>query len=248
MSMKESAHFRPAKLYRGQSLVEIALMAPLLMLLVTGIVEMGFIFSNFLAASDAARNSARFSSNSDYTNRDSIPTCLGAGATTDFYRQTACLTVEELKEESPTITLCLDDTTYTDNHCPRSWDLKDDIIVSVFSVDREGRLPAAYEVKRFPNESPDDVGEMGWSYGVDLAGGDQSDPRSGMHISHHSTADVRALMEDAVALNTGFVLVEVNYNCYQLLALPWFTVFVPDPVTMNLYSIWPQTSAEPTST
>ncbi len=258
MNMKKSAFRRSFRRFRGQSLAEIALLAPLLILIVTGVVEMGLMFTHYLAGSDATRNSARFSSDSDYFFRDTRQDCSGDTPTGDFYRQTACLAVAELAAESPTISLCLTPASPGPNCAGRDWDLMDDIIISVFSVTRE--WASGPEIKRFPVTNglgdPDDPGDMGWSYAVDLNGDPQSDPRDPkaefadyrMHQSWHTTNDVLTMLDPDVDLNTGFILVEVNYNYYQYLALPWFTAVVKDPTWLKLFSVWPLTSAEPTST
>lgn len=242
--MRESIAFRRKRRLGGQSIVEMALMLPVLILLISGIVEMGFLFSNYLATSDAARNAARFSSDSDLFNHDHRPLCTGVGATTDFYRQTACLAVAELANESPTVTLCMPGSP-ADRHCPRPISDMDDIIISVFAVTREITWTnrSDWPMERFPA----DAGEQGWSYMADLQGVSQAAPRTGLHHSNMTTAQVREKL-DLISINSGFVLVEINYNYYQLLALPWFTAFVPDPQWLKLYSVWPLSSAEPTST
>jgi hypothetical protein len=242
--MRESANFWRKRRLTGQSIVEMAMMAPILLLIISGVVEMGFMFSNYLAASDAARNAARFSSDSDFTHHDSRPDCHGTWRTLDFYRQTACLAIDELAAESPTITLCLPGFP-DDRHCPRPYDQMDDVIISVFAVTREMVWSdrSDWPMVRFP----DGTGEMGWSFAVDRAGGSQSTPRTGMHASNFTTEQVRSML-DPVSINSGFVLVEINYNYFQILALPWFTPFVPDPQWLKLYSVWPLSSAEPTST
>lgn len=44
---------------KGQSLVETALMLPVILLLLTGIIDFGFLFNNYLIVSNAAREGAR---------------------------------------------------------------------------------------------------------------------------------------------------------------------------------------------
>jgi thiamine transporter ThiT len=75
----------------------------------------------------------------------------------------------------------------------------------------------------------------------------QGAARDGLHVSQFTKAEIAAMLNDA-APNTGFVLVEINYNYHHMLGLPWFTQFVPNPLPFFLYSLWPQVSAEPTST
>lgn len=49
----------------GQSLVEFAVLLPILMIMLSGVVEFGFILNYYLDLIDAAREAARFSANDD---------------------------------------------------------------------------------------------------------------------------------------------------------------------------------------
>jgi hypothetical protein len=235
MDMKESKAFWSRKRPRGQSIVEFAMMAPILLILLSGLFEFGFIFMHYLAVLDSARNAARFSSDSQFDVVDADTNCA---TTLNFYRQTACMALDELAAEQPSIRLCLPGTPVS-HDCPGDWDKMDDIIISVFSVLRNPSTAIA----RFPMSA----GEMGWSFDADQSGKSQGDARDGMHISQFSSAKVISRLH-ANTPNTGYVLVEINYNYHQVLALPWFTQFVSDPVKFHLYAFWPLVSAEPTST
>jgi hypothetical protein len=129
---------------RGQSLVELALLFPVLLIILSGLVEFGFLLNEYLTVMDAARNAARFSSDSLYSLTDSDHNCA---STRDFYRQTACLVQQELSQEQPNVSLNpIED---------------DDIIISVFSVTSGTGVTARY---------PAATGENGWSYTLDLPG------------------------------------------------------------------------------
>src|SRR4030042_270819 len=124
--MKESKFPWRMRRARRQSIVEFALMAPILLILLSGLFEFGFIFNSYLAAMDGARNAARYSSDNQYDIRDGNLDC---GATHDFYRQAACEAVNNLAAEQPTITLCLPGVVNQD--CDGvTWDGMDDVIVS----------------------------------------------------------------------------------------------------------------------
>jgi hypothetical protein len=237
--MKESKSPWRGRRTRGQSIVEFALMAPILLILLSGLFEFGFMFNGYLAVLDGARNAARFSSDNQYDIRDGNTDC---SATRDFYRQAACEAVNNLAAEQPTMTLCLPGV--VQKHCDGvTWDQMDDIIVSVFSVLR--LEPTGAEIVRFPQEGS--CPEQGWSYAADMSGRSQCDARTGLHLSHFTSAKIISLLNDD-APNTGFVLVEINFNYNHMLSLPWFTQFVSDPLPFSVYSLWPQVSAEPTST
>jgi len=58
---------RNRKLTRGQSLVEFSLMLPVLLIMLSGLVEFGFLLNTYLDVIDAAREAARFAANDDPT-------------------------------------------------------------------------------------------------------------------------------------------------------------------------------------
>jgi TadE-like protein len=234
---------------RAQSIVEFALMLPVLLILLSGLFEFGFMFTTYLALLDAARNASRFASDSDFTTISSDPNCA---TTKDFFRQTACLALQELSLEQPTIELCSPGSApreHCDGVTPSQFD---DIIVSIYSVTKFGVPAASYpKIERFPNPGTP-CGTLGWSYMVDELLGHpvpaaQCGPRSGIHISRFSNSDILSKL-NMNAPNTAFIMVEINYHHWQILALPWFTQFIGDPITFRAYAVWPLTSAEPTST
>ena len=58
---------RKSKIKRAQSLVEFTLMLPVLLLMLSGLVEFGFFLNTYLDVIDAAREAARFAANDDPT-------------------------------------------------------------------------------------------------------------------------------------------------------------------------------------
>ena len=213
-------HFRVTinKYRHGQSLLEVALLFPVLLILLSGMVEFGFLMNEYLALLDAARNAARFSSDLIYTTSDSNHNCdPNAGAvTTDFYRVTACVVLQELAQERPNMDL--------------NPDQNDDIIVSAFSISDSGTVDDRY---------PTADGENGWSYALDLPGHLVREQNSDF-----TSSDINAKL-DAGAPATGLLLVEIYYSYDQKLKLPWITAFVSDPIILHVYCFMPLTSAEP---
>ncbi len=245
---------------RGQSLVEVALLFPVLLILLSGLLEFGFLLNEYLTMQDAVRNAARFSSDSDFTVADDSATatmcttsptsgfprqdcCLGPtrsdDGTVDFYRQTACLVNLELNSMAPDISMdCLQ--VGANNIC--EYGVLDptfgapgelnDMIVSVFSVDQDGST----QLVRFG-------GSTGWSYAENYVGYAPGRNQN----SRFTLTDISNRL-DLTAPNTGYVLVELFYNYDQKLKLPWITAFVRDPVLLHAYAVMPLTSAEPTPT
>jgi len=198
---------------RGQSLVEITLLLPLLLIVVSGLLEFGFILNEYLTVMDAARNAARFSSDGMFTSRDGNHDC---NSTADFFRQSACVVIQELAQEQPNVSIDPDEG--------------DDIIVSVFSV-----VSGTGVTERHPGE----YDERGWSYSLDLPG---HGARERSSLINTASVDNRL---DISAPNTGLLLIEVFYSYEQKLSLPWITAFVDDPVILHVYSFMPLVSAEP---
>jgi hypothetical protein len=129
---------------RGQGLVELAILLPVILIVLSGLMEFGLMLNAYLAMQDAARNAARYASDGLYYSRDSDISCT---TTRDFYRQTACLVNQELAQERPEITLNLA--------------TGDDIIISAFSVGEGGQVTARH---------PASDGEAGWSEAADPMG------------------------------------------------------------------------------
>ena len=72
MNRQNDAPDRPAwrRKLKGQSLVELALAMPVLLILLSGLIEFGFAMNQYLNALDAAREGARYGADGDPTQRD----------------------------------------------------------------------------------------------------------------------------------------------------------------------------------
>lgn len=198
---------RPAGLSRkGQSLVEIAIAFPFLLMLLSGMLEFGFMLNHYIALTDSTRETARVFSNFDPFNED------GTDNITDFYANAAGYLAANLEPqfaEDTSRRIILDSA-------------RDDVIISVFSIHNN-------TVTRFPASLG---GQYRWFGNLD---------------SRFTNAEIESRLV-ANAPDTGILLVEVFYNYDQVLALPWITAFLPDPVTLHAYTIMPLSAAEPTPT
>lgn len=121
----------------GQSLVEFAVLLPILIMMLSGLVEFGFLLNIYLDLIDAAREAARFSANDD-------PVRLIDGTSVDlnplFYSNSQTLTKESLKTSSDGRIDWL--PPYDD--CD---DIDGDIVISTFAIldgAIENRYPTIY--------------------------------------------------------------------------------------------------------
>jgi hypothetical protein len=212
------------------------LLFPVLLILLSGLVEFGFLLNEYLSLMDAARNAARFASDGLYYENDDISTDISNMTTYNsvcqdtrhFFRQTACLVNQELRQEAPTIALNDNGTASNEDDYIDPLD-GNDIIISAFSFT---------EGEGITNRHPD---VDGWSYAEDL------DVVSDK-ISRFTSSDVTDRMVSLSSPNTGYVLVEIYYYYDHLLKLPWITAVIDDPLQVHVYAFMPLTSAEPTPT
>ena len=219
-------------------MVEIAIIFPVLLIVLTGLVEFGFMLNDYLTVLDAARNAARFSADSNFTVSDSSVYCDGASGTTDFYTQTACLVCIELANEKPAINAGLDDsadetalrTTNTNwqvngdfFNCPLDAS-QDDVIINAISV--QSGSPAVAQM--LTSGSGWELYGQGYTPKVDSA----------FVVSNMVTGSPDA----------GFLSVEVIYHYEHVLGLPWIGAFLGNPTALHIYTIMPLASGEPTST
>jgi hypothetical protein len=216
---------RPKK-RRGQSLVEFTIMLPVVMLLLSGLIEFGFLLNNYLDLIDAARDVARVAADDD-----PVHDCRGAfhpspvkgGSDTDcgepifepfgFYQRSLDALAGVLSGNRE---ISISQTN------------GDDMVISVFSVSAgvATRYPPLYNDGRC-----DQGGELGWRLYCNQQ-------------SAWSDSEIASKLQ-ATAPEQGFILVELYFNYHQRLALPWITAFLPDPVLLHAYAIMPNVRAAP---
>jgi len=109
---------------RGQSLVEVAISFPILIILFSGVVEFGFILNYYLSLLDATRDAARLYSGGDPFDTKLFRSPYGADT---FYYDTAF-------EVKRTLDPSIDDVTYKGRRILFDPAI-DDVIVSVYSAE-----------------------------------------------------------------------------------------------------------------
>jgi hypothetical protein len=185
----------------GQSLVELALAFPILIILLSGVVEFGFILNYYLSLLDSTREAARFSSGLDPFNADLTNNL-------DFYNTTMAM-----------VRTNLDPLVANPSYEGRRIILDpavDDVIVTVYSADGSTVVQhGEYHI-----------------YGTH---------------NFESNFNALSIQNNRVlnAPNAGILIVEVVYSYHQVLALPWLTAFVPNPLPLRAYTIFPISAAEP---
>lgn len=215
---------------RGQSLVEFTILLPVILIMLSGLIEFGFLLNSYLDLIDAAREAARFAANDDPIHDDYTGALVDPNP--EFYYRAQELTKQSL---------------FTSSDARVGWParaasgdpidcsgINGDIVVSSFAT-----LGSTVN-KRYP------VGAVPATVGVTVPGPGVS--MCGSYFSKLTTAEVNTILSGSGIPNTGFVLVEIYYEYDQLMNLPWIQAFVPDPVVLYAYSIMPNVNVEPTPT
>jgi hypothetical protein len=220
----------------GQSLVEFTILLPILLIMISGLIEFGFLLNYYLDLVDAAREGARWGASDDAFIDWPAGNYVGDSGDNPFYGRVAKVVDDSIKLGSGgQITL---DTSMGG----------DDIVISVFSV-----VGGSVE-QRFP-ASEGENGRCVYTWGSGCN-----------HVSAFLTTCTSTIdppkcdppfddktsvteMLDPLAPDTGVVLVEIWYDYNMILGLPWITPFVPNPVALYAYSIMPNPVAQaPTPT
>ncbi len=197
---------------KAQSLVEVAIAFPVLIMLFAGVVEFGFILNFYLSLLDATRDSARLYSGGDPFDANFFDVVHGEDT---FYYEAAFMVQRTL---DPTI----DDVNYRGRRILLD-PSRDDVIVSVYGAKDS-------VITDWRNDGP---------YHLFPTAGGAGNYQSVITADHIENARVTG------APNAGILVVEVHYNYRHVLNLPWMTVFLPNPLHLQAYSIMPIRAAEP---
>jgi hypothetical protein len=205
---------------RAQSMVEFAILLPLLIMLFSGMVEFGFMMNTYLSLLDATRQSARL-----YSNR--TPFYLDEPTNTlvddpNFYSGAALEVKDALAPPAdPNARQIVLDTS------------NDDVLISVISVsvDTVPDPDVISLIERHP------TGSVFFSlYGTQPS-------------NYQLDSKIEALMTQngTIPVETGILIVEVWYGYHGVLKLPWLKMFMSDasPVMLHADTIMPLVSAKP---
>ncbi|MCE9647694.1 MAG: pilus assembly protein [Chloroflexi bacterium] len=207
---------------KGQSLVEVAIAFPLLIMLFSGMVEFGFMLNTYLSLLDATRQTARFYAN---FNPFSLDTSTDPDTVVDdmgFYTGAAGTVIDIL--DPPT-----DPNARSIVFNPA----EDDIIISVIKVSVSDSTHAITAIERFPAGQPEPYYQLFKNHPSAYA----DDARIESLMTVNGTVPVR----------TGILIVEVYYGYEGILKLPWVEAFM-DTIMLHADTVMPLVSAKPPRT
>lgn len=218
----------------GQSMVEFALLLPLLIMLLSGLVEFGFAVNMYLDLIDTAREVARYAADRDPVhigdtfvpyNEDFYIAAIGLADYT--FLQAGQITLDT---DSDDVVISIIQVTGTDVHA--RYPLSGTGLPETGYIEDNTTAP---HICTAGGATPVNGGEIGWR-------------RYCNHISRFTSAEIESrldAMDATLPPDTGIVLVEIFYDYHMILELPWLTMTLPNPITLHAYTFAPNAASEP---
>jgi len=254
----------PRKLHsdRGQSLVEITLFIPIMLLMLIGFVEIGTFINDYITITDTTRSAARYVSSQNPTETRCQPFGPKPGETTPLpitFSSTSCSQSEYVTAAS-TVKSWGADTLY---HVCQGSETLNFFYVTGCSVVRNlgsdmGTVLSTTEdidvvVTTVPitGGAPLPAGTVTWSlYGNKTSGFLKTSPPAS--VSDFEASFTTELARFGTAPSTGVVIVEVFSVHKQVTGLFSFvsrlaggSAILPDPIPIHAYSIFPLVALDP---
>jgi hypothetical protein len=212
--------FNSRKKTAGQSFIELAIMIPLLLFMLTGLVEIAFVMFTYMTVTDLTREAARFASIRDYRELvlDSTPAAACTDNSLHYFYDTACF--------------------FTDPKLNSSIDFRankfDDVVITVFTIANN------HVTNRHPSSGYWSLYSDNWK--KDCQGNVVT------NTPFFSNARIESDFLPNAPTDRGLVVVEA-YVCQKLiLNLPLVTQFLTDPYRIHVYTVMPAPEGLPTPT
>lgn len=280
--------FKSKQPTRGQSFLELALVLPVLLLMVMGLIEVAFVISRYLDALDLTREAARFASIRDPFSGLAGDQDCSTKDLFDFYWDTSCIFAPPDAVDCPAKVevgagiyrfWCNGLNKYL-NFNPAT----DDVVISAYTIvsirdPNTGASLGNTVSQSHPVSSdewaPDAVAVGGRSYywalsnhlnsgtytkvdrfKQDCSTGVVDDAKTPYYtvqrvanmMGYNSGDYPNYVTATPAPGSSGYIAVEVFYCHQQVLGLPVFTIFVPNPILIHAYTIMPFPAAAPTPT
>jgi hypothetical protein len=227
---------RPMK---AQSYIELALILPILLIVLLGLIEVVYFIGRYLDVLDLTREAARFASV-----RDPFSGVVGDQDCStpnlfEFYYDTAC--VFSPPANSPSCT----DSAFCNGMNPYILldPALDDVVISVYTVTDNSvsnAWPAPNGYWALSDHDADVMHNSNWRYDCDGT------------LINNEPYYTSAVIDNALSLsappNEGFIAVEFYYCHNQVLNLPIVSQIIPNPMRIHAYTIMPLPASAPSPT
>lgn len=253
----------PPRRTKGQAFIELALVLPILILLVLGVVEIALFTGRYLDILDLTREAARFASVRDPFELYVGPRDCGDADNFNFFFHTSCIFSPPVgSPDCNTPSWCPDDGSGNPGKCfcnglnpylvfdPD----RDDIVMSVYTVTNT-EDPATHVVSNqvtnvwppsgyWALSNPDGTGDPNLENWKNDCDGNVDLTKT----PHFTPSVVNSMLSASAPPSKGFVAVEFYYCYDQALNVPIITDIIPNPLRLNAYTLMPLPEAAPTPT
>ncbi|NPV55225.1 MAG: pilus assembly protein [Anaerolineae bacterium] len=229
------------RLQKAQSFIELALVLPILLIMLLGMVEVVIFIGRYLDVLDLTREAARFASVRDpYTLAGLDTVSCSQPDPFHFYFHTSCIF------SPPTGSPNCTDTDWCNGLNPYMvFDPEtDDIVISVYTV-----MDHSVQDPVWPQ--PDGY----WAYSdhdADLAHNSNFKRNCAGEPVRTQPYYTKDRIDLDMSLNStnnkGFVAVEFYYCYSQVLGIPIMSDFLPNPIQIHAYTLMPLPAAQPSAT
>jgi hypothetical protein len=262
---------------KAQSFLEFALILPILLIILLGVIELTFFIGRYIDLVDLTREAARFASNRDpfSTSQVNKTNCSATGEY-NFFIDTACVFSPLKGSACPYPEFC--------NGFNASIPLKsdeDDVLISIFTETgtnermvtvTPGGSGTPSAIKSYTpiitgnaatnpwvwsnhSPDPDTAHRNNWRRDCDRRGNNPYNPADPNNTANllqanpfFTTTNIQSYLRGGAMPDKGFVTVEVYYCYYQVINAPLISSFIPNPILIHTYTIMPLPAAQPTAT
>ena len=225
---------------KGQSLIEMALIIPILLIMVLGVVEMAAFMGAYLDALDLVREAARFASLRDpfYAGATDMNCSTEAF---DYYYDTVCIfspPAGDPRCTGPTDPFCNGVNSATTLDMTR-----DDVVISAYTVVDDhvtAVYPAGTGYYAYSDHDSDTTNNGNWQKNCE---GDTV-----RFTPYFTAAKLNSYLSTNAPPKRAFVAVEYYYCYDQLLHAPVIAQFLPETMRIHVYTVISLPAAIPTST
>ncbi|NSW53463.1 MAG: pilus assembly protein [Anaerolineae bacterium] len=224
----------------GQSLIELALILPILLIMVLGLVEVAAFVGSYLDGLDLVREAARFASLRDpfYDG----PTDMNCRTEPfDYYYDTVC--IFSPPAGSPQCSGPSDPFCNGINSATQLDMTTDDVVISAYTV-VDNRVSASYPPPAgyyaYSDHDSDTDHNSNWQY--------DCDGNIERLTPFWNEVRMNNYLSSVAPPKRGFVVVEYYYCYHQWLNAPLISQFLPNPVRIHVYTVISLPAAIPTST